>query len=705
MIRRLLTFLIGLILVVVIAAIIIPFLIPESVYRERAQTAASENLGREVTLAGDVRLSFLPGVQIQARNVSIANEEGFGETPFAEMAEMRVGVQLWPLLSRTVVIEEFILIDPVIRLEQRGNRNNWSLGPDNGTAAQAPADAGFVRRPGALPFEASLGDIRIENGFIRFADGTQTREIEGLDLDIHMPGLDDPLDITGALTADGENMTLDLHLGSVRGFFEGEQVAARLDLGGNLIDLGFDGNILEGEDVRYSGRLSSDIPSIRALAAFAGAPLPPGAGLENFELSGNLSGGMNAFTLDASESSRNDHIRLDDIEGTGRLSVSLAGARPSIEGNLNLPRLDVTPYIPVVPETETASGDVPAWTTDRINVSALGLVDADLDLTVGELTIQDIEISDAALDVEIVNSRLEANLTRITLYEGGGRATFVANGRTATPSFSLFADLQSIAALPLLEAAAGFDRLSGTGRLTIDLLTSGHSQAELMNGLGGTGGFAFTDGAIRGVNLAQAIRGIESALTNRRLPDGFGEQEETDFSALEGTFTVANGIATNSDLVMLSPLVRVDGAGTVGIGGQTLNYRLRPRAVASIEGQGGERDLRGLIVPIIISGTFNNPQIGIDWDVVGRALLQGTIEGAVRGENPEDAIRNALGTALGLGGAGQDSGGQTPEGEPAEPEGETADEDVDPAERLLQTLFGNRGSREEEEAGGGEGGG
>lgn len=698
MIRRLLTFLVGLILIVVIAAIIIPILIPESVYRDRAQIAASENLGREVSLAGDVSLRLLPSVQIQARNVSIANEEGFGDTPFAEMAEMRVGVQLWPLLSRNIVIDEFVLVDPVIRMEQRGNRNNWSLGPDTGADAPSSSTEGFVRRPGALPFEASLGDIRIENGFISYIDGAEAREIEGLDLDIHMPGLDDPLDITGALRADGENMTIGLHLGSVRGFFEGEEVAARLNLGGDLIDLAFDGNILEGEDIRYSGRFSSDIPSIRALAAFAGSPMPAGAGLENFALSGNLSGSMNAFTLDASNSSRNDHIRLDDISGTGRLTVSLTGPRPAIDGALSLSRLDVTPYLPVAPATQAASGGVPAWSGERFDMSALGLADASLDLAVGELTVQDIEISDAALEVELVNSRLEANLTRISLYEGNGRATFVANARTATPSFSIFADLQSISALPLLDAAAGFDRLSGTGRLTIDLLTSGHSQAELMNGLGGTGGFAFADGAIRGVNLAQAIRGIESALTNRRLPDGFGEQEETDFSALEGTFTVANGIATNNNLVMLSPLVRVDGAGTIGIGQQTLNYRLRPRAVASIEGQGGERDLQGVVVPIIISGTFNNPQIGIDWDVVGRALLQGAIQGTISGEEPEDAIRNVLGNALGLGGSSQTSDETTPEGE-------TTVEEIDPAERLLRNLFGNRGAQaEEEESAAGDGG-
>jgi len=690
MIRRLLTFLIGLVIIVVLAAIIVPFLIPETVYRERAQIAASESLGRDVVLAGPVSLRLLPSVQIRAQDVSIANEDGFGDTPFAEMAEMRVGLQLMPLLSRTVVIDEFVLVDPTIRLELRGNRNNWSLGPDTDAAAPTPTSDGFIRRPGALPFEASLGDIRIENGSISYANGAERRQIEGLDFAIRMPGLDQPLDISGELTADGENMTLALHLGSVRGFFEGDEVAARLDLGGNLIDLGFNGNILEGEDLRYSGRFSTDVPSIRALAAFADAPLPAGDGLENFELSGILSGGLNSISLDATDSGRNDRIRLDDIAGTGRLAVSLAGARPSIDGALTLPSLDVTPYMPVAPETPSASGGVPAWSIDPIDLAALGLVDASLDLTVGELTLQDIEISDAALTVELVNSRLEANLTRISLYEGSGRATIVANGRSATPSFRIFADLQSISALPLLDAAAGFDRLSGTGRLNIDLLTSGNSQAELMNGLGGTGGFAFSDGAIRGVNLAQAIRGIESALTNRSLPDGFGEQEETDFSALEGTFTVANGVATNNDLVMLSPLVRVDGAGTVNIGAQTLNYRLRPRAVASIQGQGGQRDLQGVVVPIVINGTFNEPRVGIDWDVVGRALLQGTVTSIIGGENPEDAIRNALGNALGLGGSGQ-----TSDDEPTD--GNTTEEDVDPAQLLLQGLFGNRGSQSDED--------
>jgi AsmA protein len=680
MIRRLLTFVIGLVVVLVLAAIIIPFLIPESVYRERAQLAASDNLGRDVTLGGEVSLSLLPSVQIRATNVTIANEEGFGGAPFAEMAEMRVGLQLLPLLSRNIMIDEFVLVDPTIRLEQRGQRNNWTLGASDSTETAAPSGEGFVRRAGALPFEASLGDIRIENGSISYADGSQSRQIEGLDLAIQMPGLDQPLNINGALTADGENLTLDIFLGSLRGFFEGEQVDARMELGGNLVDFSFDGVILEGESLAYSGRLNTDIPSLRRLAAFAGSPLPSGTGFESFELAGNLNGTLDRFTLDASNAQNNNTIRMDDIAGHGRISLATAGSRPTIEGALILASLDVSPYMPAAPnaDADTPSG-IPAWSTDRMDLSSLSLVDANLSLSVGQLTVQQIEISNAALTIALINSRLEANLTEISLYDGTGSATFVANARSARPSFRLAADLRSIAALPLLEAAAGFDRLSGQGRVTIDVLTSGNTQAEIMNGLNGSGNFAFADGSIRGVNLAQAIRGIESALTNRQLPEGFGDQEETDFSALDGTYSIVNGVATNSDLLMLSPLIRVDGNGTIGIGAQTIDYRLRPRAVASIQGQGGERDLRGVAIPILINGTFNNPSIAIDWNTVGQALLQGTVQSIVSGEDPEDAIRNAIGNALGIGGTDQTDGD----------ENETSNEAVDPAERLLRGLFGS----------------
>lgn len=195
----------GLIIVLLIAAaFILPSVIPTSTYRDPVETAARDALNRDVTLGGDISLQILPQLQIRASEVSIANVDGFGDEAFAEMREMRVGLRLIPLLSRRVEITEFVLVEPTIRLAQNRRGNNWTFtAPDADTAAPA-ADGGFVRGDGALPIEASFGDVRIENGALHFTDGSESRSITGLDLNIALPSLDTETRLTGALNADGE---------------------------------------------------------------------------------------------------------------------------------------------------------------------------------------------------------------------------------------------------------------------------------------------------------------------------------------------------------------------------------------------------------------------------------------------------------------------------------------------------------------------
>ena len=698
--KRLGLVLLVLIALIVGAAFILPAVIPASAYRDRVETAASDALHRDVMLGGDVSFTLLPRVQVVARDVTIANAEGFSADPFAEMGEMRVGVELIPLLSRRVEITEFVLVDPVIRLEQRRGGNNWTFADPESAPAPAPSGDGFARRPGALPIDASFGDVRIENAAIFYTDGSQSREITGLDLAVALPSLDQPTAIDGALEADGEAMTFDGELGSIRDFFEGRATPLTLALGGRLLDVTFDGEIPASEDIEFAGDFSADIPSIRALAAFAGSPLPPGENLERFAARGRIEGTPSRLGLTAQS------IRLDAIRGSGNLAADLTGARPRLTGRLDLDELDVNPYLPAAAaDTSASGGGIPPWSEAPIDFAGLGIVDADLDLTVGRLQVRDIEVTDAALNAAIANRRLQATLQRITLYEGQGNVTVVANARSATPSFSLEASLDGLDAQPFLDAAAGFDRLAGTGTMTMSLATSGNSQAAMMRNLGGNGEFNFADGAIVGINIAQTIRnvsgfleragGAEDAEAEASAEDSeqasVGERQTTDFTSLGGTFAIANGRLTNNDLLMLSPLLRVEGTGWVDLPSQTLDYRLRPRAVASIEGQGGSTDLQGIVVPIRFRGDFNSVRYGVDTEAVTQALLQGALSNALGGDSsqsPEDAARDALMDAIGLGGRDETDS----------EEGETEDE-ADPAEQLLRGLFnqGRRSSQSDEE--------
>lgn len=686
----------------VIIALAVPFLIPVNSFRDRIAEEASRTLHRDVILAGDLSLQILPSLQITARDVSLANADGFGDAPMAQMAEMRVGVELIPLLSSDVQITEFVLVDPVIRLRQNRSGNNWTFrAPDAPEVEMAGTGEGFVRRPGALPFEASFGDVRIENASVYFDDGQQQRSITGLTLRVALPSLDEEAAISGELTADGERLSFNGSVGSIRGAFEGAETPLSMSFGGNLVTASFDGRLAASEAFDLDGEIDANIPSLRNLAAFAGSELPPGDRLQTFAVQGAIDITPGNIGLAASS------LRFDDISGSGRLNVATSGARPNITGALDLPNLDVTPYLPEQTsgsDAEAGNAGIPPWSEDEIDLAGLNLVDADLDLNVGLFEYGDIDIETVRLDVTLDRGRLVANLSDFQLYQGTGSVRIVANNRRATPSYSVTAQLSDLDALPFLQAAAGFERLSGTGGIALDLQASGASQAAIMQSLSGNGNFGFNDGAIVGINLAETIRNVNSFFGAQSSPADAetssddseqvdaGAQSQTDFSSLSGTFSLTGGRANNTDLTMLSPLLRVAGSGFVDLPSQTLDYRLRPRLVASIEGQGGAADLRGVEIPVRIRGGFNDISIGVDTSAVGQALLSGALSNALGGNSdatrPEDVLRDSLLDAIGLGGNDAQQQDGEEEGQP----------EADPAQQLLQGLF-SRATRDEDENG------
>jgi AsmA protein len=683
--RRLLIIVLVLAFALVGAAFLVPALIPDDALRSRAETAATEALGREVSLPGDISLQILPTAQIRAGEARIANETGFGDEPFAEMSEMRVTVALMPLISRIIEVREFVLVDPTIRLESRGGRNNWSLG--SGAGADAPpatSGEGFVRAPGALPFEASFGDVRIVNGSVIYSDGSQTRRIEALNLTAQLPSVDEPARLSGSFNADGRPMEFAVALGSLRGFFEGAQTSFEAELTGALADIRLDGAFRESADLSFDGEADITLP-LRALARYLGADLPEGDIFRRFAAEARISAVPGRVDLSEAD------ITFDDIQASGALSLNYTPVRPMVTGTLSTQRLDITPYIPAE-EPSNGSGGQPGgvgpWSDEEIDLSPLRTVDADLTVRAAQFKARDIEAENATVEVDLDNGRLVASISEVRMYGGRGVVTAVANARSARPSYSFNAQIETLQAQPFLAAAAGFDRLAGLGNLNLDLTAAGASPAAIMNSLSGQGSFAFSDGAITGVNLAQVIRTVQQGISTGSIPSGFSEAQQTDFTALTGTINIQNGLAQNLDLTMLSPLLRVEGTGSVNLAEQAIEYRLTPRAVQSLTGQGGDLDLQGVGVPIVIRGGFNDVSISVDFASVARDIARaraGTLIGGQAGAalsgggSLEDAARGAILDALGGNRSGDDA------------------EEEDPAQRLLRGILGGSRPQQDEE--------
>lgn len=129
------------VVIVILAALIVPRMINVNKYHDKIQAEVEKKLGRQVTL-GDMHLSLLPPA-FKVANVVIGEDKNFDTSrPFAEAQQLSVSVKFWPLLRKQVDVRALELDQPRIELVRnaQGAWNFASLGhPEN--AAPVPETA------------------------------------------------------------------------------------------------------------------------------------------------------------------------------------------------------------------------------------------------------------------------------------------------------------------------------------------------------------------------------------------------------------------------------------------------------------------------------------------------------------------------------------------------------------------------------------
>ena len=115
--------------VLILILIAIPFFINVNSFRPKIESTASDALGRKVTV-GNLGLSLLTG-SVTADNIAIAEDPAFGTSPFVTAKSLKVGVEIWPLItSKQLHVTEITLKEPQITLLKTaaGKWNFSSLG-------------------------------------------------------------------------------------------------------------------------------------------------------------------------------------------------------------------------------------------------------------------------------------------------------------------------------------------------------------------------------------------------------------------------------------------------------------------------------------------------------------------------------------------------------------------------------------------------
>ena len=664
--------------VLVVVVIVVPLLVPTETWKGEIERRASDATGRKLTIAGPVRLSLFPAAAVVANDVSFANAPGAQEPMMATLGKLEVRVRVLPLLSGNIAIDRFVVDKPMIHLEvDRQGRSNWDFAAQQKPAAereperpQQPAAQGGGGAPGAI----ELGDVRLTNGLITYADARSGAHYEASDIDasLTLKNLDSPFKADGSLVWNKEKVSLKGEVAQPSAVMAGKSSNVGLTIDSKPMRFAFAGHATGGATSKLDGTVDLNVPSVRNLAAWLGQPLDvPGDALGPLAIKGTLAAeGKRASFTKAT-------YTLDAIEASGDLSVDASGRVPYAKATLATNFLDLNPYMPA--QKAGAGGGAPAasapagsptpqpaasqgWSNEPIDASGLKAVNADLSLTVEGLKVRDINTGKSVLNVALKDGRLNADLPELALYGGNGKGRLTINGAERVPALSMTMNFSGIQAEPLLKDAMAFERLRGTGDADVTLDARGESQRALVSALNGKGSVKFHDGAVKGINLGAMMRNIGSAFLDAEA----GKPQETDFAELTGTYTIANGILRNDDLALQSPLLRVAGKGTVDMPQRTVDYRVEPKVVATTQGQGAQQGAAGIAVPVVISGPWD--KISYKPDLAG--MLQSDPEGAVRG------LRDLL--------RGQPSGGG--QQQPAAPSGSQQQQQPKPLDQLKGLL-------------------
>jgi AsmA protein len=427
-----------------------------------------------------------------------------------------------------------------------------------------------------------------------------------------------------------------------------------------------------------AGKINLNAVNPRQLASTVGIALPETADKSTLQLLAmdtQFSGSSDSFAA------KNLTISLDQSKITGQLAISNF-AKPAVNFALKLDQIDADRYLPPQAEAEAKAKAQPAANkpaaqtsaaaeSEALPLDAIRQLNAKGTLDVGKLKINNVRSENIHVSLDAKQGLVKLNPLRASLYQGSYNGNVQLDARGKTLSLAIDEQLKGVQAGPLLKDFSGDDTVSGVASLKVKLSGTGNTPLAIQQTLNGNGNFSFTNGAVKGVNIAESIRVAKAAIKGEKLPESSAPLQ-TDFSSLTGSFTAKNGLISNQDLAVMSPLLRITGAGTANLPTQSINYGLTVGIVETSKGQGGKAldDLKGLNIPVRITGTFSNPKPQVDLS----KLLKEKAKQEVK-QKAAEKLKEKLGIDLGdiLGGSGSDAEQNSSEPadsstEPAKPE-------------------------------------
>ena len=157
--RKIIYIVSGLIVLLLLVAVLLPFVIDANKFKPQAESAAESALGRKVAI-GNIRLALFSG-GVAVEDIGISEDPKFGSGSFLTAKSVAVGVELMPLIfSRQLHVTGVTIDQPEVTLlrSASGEWNFSTLGAKGAASTAAPSSSSDSAA------NVSVQKIEIRNG-------------------------------------------------------------------------------------------------------------------------------------------------------------------------------------------------------------------------------------------------------------------------------------------------------------------------------------------------------------------------------------------------------------------------------------------------------------------------------------------------------------------------------------------------------------
>ena len=618
----------------VVITLVLPKVIDPNNYKEDIRAAVYEKTGRELTIGGEIEWTVFPSVGLNLTELSLSDRPGFGDQPMIVVGGANVSTKLISLFNPMIDIGEISLSGVSANLRQKANgQNNWEdlTGALKGVAA---TDAPVV------------SEIEISNGTMTLGNASQTLDMAKFGANATNGALSPPFELTAGFSI---NMAQDGLVGDVRfnglaqlavngkwvGIenidlsFKGEQgEALPLDITANanaVVDLTNDRAILSDFVLRFFDLVVNGELNVTSLSNgplyggdFKLNEFSPKSLLKNMGMEAPQTADNNALTRmsgDISvEGSRGVFsvpalvLKLDKSTIRGNFDIK-GPDNPQLAFDFDIDSLNLDEY------SSIAEGQGGTDSRSDNPAQAFGIffvLPGGGDLSIGKLVASGLTVTEIK-----VKTIANANAIRMIpigskLYGGQQQGDIKLDISGSRPILTSNQVLTGVQLEGLLNDLTGNARLQGTADLYMKIRTDLTSSEIARRTLSGDIGLSVIDGAIMGVDVADTISTIQSALGQQSTSTDAADQgKKTEFGELIVTGIFDQGILRSDDLSMRSLILTATGKGTVNLVNETVNYVLKPVLTDDL-GVEGLDQLRGVPIPVKISGSMYEPDVSVD---------------------------------------------------------------------------------------------